>query len=121
MPRTTVVRNRSTTVTTSQTNLLDSGAITAGANTNAVPIGDADAYAISIANTGAQGITLRLYLGAGGTCGLRVQSAVTATVAAGDSWSYQLSGNAMRFLGLTGQTGASTTTVVADFCAVVYQ
>ncbi len=120
MPRTTVVKSQSTTVTTVEINLLGSGAITAGSNVNGVPIGDADAYAIQVANTGATDITLRLYLAAGTTAGLRVQPSITATVATGTTWSYQVSGNAMRVLGLTGQTSASSTTIVADLNAVVY-
>ena len=47
-------------------------------------------------------------------------SAVTATVAAGATWSYQLSGNAMTGISLTGQTAASSTTIVTDFCGVIY-
>lgn len=120
MPRTTIVKNQSTSVTTSETNLLGSGTITAGSNANAVPIGDCDAYSIAVHNAGAQDITLRLYLAGGSSAALREQSAVTATVASGADWTYQMSGNAMRFLALTGQTGASTATVTADFNGVVF-
>ncbi len=115
MPRTTIVSGRSVTVTTTETNLLQNAAITV-----ATPIGDVDSYAIVVANTGAVDITLRMYLQAGTVAGLRIQSAVTATVAAGAAWSYQLSGNAMRGIVVTGQTGASTTTVVCDMDGVVY-
>lgn len=120
MPR--VVRNisRTTTgLTTAETNLLAATTITAGSNTNGVGIGDADSYAIVLANTGAQNMTVKLYLSAGTAAGLRVQSGVTATVNAGDTWSYQISGNAMRFLALTGASAASTTNVSVDFVATV--
>lgn len=120
MPVVVAKRNRTTTgLTTSETNLLDAGAITAGSNTNAVPVGPADSYAIVLANTGAQNMTVKLYLAAGGTAGLREQTAVTATVNAGSSWSYQVSGNAMQYLALTGASAASTTNVVVDFIATV--
>ena len=121
MPRTTIARSKSTSVTTSEINLLDTGAITAGSVDNTVPLGDVESYAIVIANTGGVDITVRLYLGAGSTCGPRAQSAVTATVGTGTTWSYQLSGNAMRSLALTGQTAAGSTTIVADFIGVVYR
>ncbi len=121
MPRTTIARSKSTSVTTSEINLLDTGAITAGSVDNTVPLGDVESYAIVIANTGAVDITVRLYLGAGSTCGPRAQSGVTATVGTGATWSYQLSGNAMRSLALTGQTAAGSTTIVADFIGVVYR
>lgn len=109
------------TVTTTETNLLAAGsAITAGAMTNGVPLGDVDAYALQVANTGATDITLRLYLAVTPNDGLRVQSGVTTTVAAGAVWSYQASGNAMSALAITGQTGAGTTTVRASYRAVEY-
>lgn len=122
MPRTTLVLPTSTgdvTVSTAQTNLLQPGTtITAGAMTGGVPIGDADAYSIVVANTGAQDITLSFWLAAGPSAGLRLQT--TATVAATSGvWTYQLSGNAARALAITAVTGASTTTVRADFNAVV--
>lgn len=120
MPRVVESVSRTTTgLTTAETNLLASTTITAGSNENSVPIGDADSYAIVLANTGAQNLTVKLYLSAGTSAGLRVQSGVTATVNAGDTWSYQVSGNAMRFLALTGASAASTTNVSADFVATV--
>lgn len=120
MPRVVESVSRTTTgLTTAETNLLASTTITAGSNENSVPIGDADSYAIVLANTGAQNLTVKLYLSAGTSAGLRVQSGVTATVNAGDTWSYQVSGNAMRFLALTGASAASTTNVSADFVAKV--
>ena len=119
MPRVVRTISRTTTgLTTAETNLLAATTITAGSNANGVAISDADSYAIVVANTGAQNITVKLYLSAGDG-GLREQSAVTATVNAGDDWSYQLSGNAMRFLALTGASAASTTNVKADFVATV--
>lgn len=120
MPRVVESVSRTTTgLTTAETNLLAATTITAGSNTNGVPIGDADSYTIVLANTGAQNMTVKLYLSAGTAAGLRVQSGVTATVNAGDTWSYQISGNAMRFLALTGASAASTTNVSVDFNATV--
>ena len=119
MPRTTIVKGQTTSVTTSETNLLDPGAITAGALTNGVPIGDVESYAIVVSVADVD-ITLKLYLAAGPTSALRAQADVTATVAAGASWSYQLSGNAMRMLALTGTTASGTATVKADLVGVVY-
>lgn len=120
MPRVVESVSRTTTgLTTAETNLLAATTITAGSNTNGVPIGDADSYTIVLANTGAQNMTVKLYLSAGTAAGLRVQSGVTATVNAGDTWSYQVSGNAMRFLALTGASAASTTNVSVDFNATV--
>jgi hypothetical protein len=119
MPRVVRSISRLTTgLTTAEANLLASTTITAGSNANGVPISDADSYAIVVANTGAQNMTVKLYLSAG-EGGLREQSAVTATVNAGASWSYQLPGNSMRFLALTGASAASTTNVRADFNATV--
>lgn len=124
MARAVVVLPASTgnvTVTTTETNLLASAsAITAGALTNGVPLTNVDAYAIQVVNTGATDITLRLYLGVTPNDGLRIQSGVTTTVAAGATWSYQASGNAMGVLAITGQTGASTTTVRASIRCVEY-
>ena len=119
MPRIVAAEGKTTTgLTTSETNLLTSGTITAGSNANAIPIGDADSYAIVVANTGAQNMTVKLYLSAGAG-GWREQTAATSTVNAGASWSYQLPGNAMRFLALTGASAASTTNVRADLIATV--
>ncbi len=115
MPRRTVVSGRSVSVDTTETNLLQDAAITV-----ALKLADVESYAIVVANTGAADITLRMYLQAGTVAGLRVQSAVTATVAAGGTWSYQLSGNAMTGISLTGQTAASSTTIVTDLCGVIY-
>lgn len=120
MPRVIRTISRTTTgLTTAETNLLASTTITAGSNENSVPISDADSYAIVLANTGAQNLTVKLYLGAGTAAGLREQTAVTATVNASATWSYQISGNAMRFLALTGASAASTTNVSVDFNATV--
>jgi len=123
MPRTTIVRPTSTgdiTVTTSQTNLLDSGAaITAGQLTNGVPLGDVESYSIVVRNTGAQDITLSFWLAAGPNTGLQVQTTATVSASTG-VWTYQMSGNAARSLAITAVTGASTTTVRADFIGVVY-
>ena len=123
MPRTTIVRpatSGNVTVTTSQTNLLESGAaITAGAMTNGVPLGDVESYSIVVRNTGGQNITLSLWLAAGPNTGLQVQLTETVPATTG-VWTYQLSGNAARALALTAVAAASTTTVRADFCGVVY-
>ena len=119
MPRVVRTISRTTTgLTTAETNILAATTITAGSNANGVAISDADSYAIVVANTGAQNMTVKLYLSAGDG-GLREQSAVTTTVNAAASWSYQLSGNAMRFLALTGASAASTTNVKADLVATV--
>lgn len=119
MPRVVASEGKTTTgLTTSETNILTSGTITAGSNANGVPIGDADSYALVLANTGAQNLTVKLYLSAGAG-GLREQTGVTATVNAGSTWSYQLSGNSMKFLALTGASAASTTDVRADLIATV--
>lgn len=109
------------TVTTTETNLLaPASAITAGALTNGVPLTNVDAYAIQVVNNGAVDITLRIYLGVTANDGLRVQSGVTTTLAAGATWSYQVTGNAMGAIAVTGQTGASTTTVRASIRCVEY-
>jgi len=120
MPRTVETATRTTTgLTTAETNLLAATTITAGSNANGIPIGDADSYAVQIVNTGAQNMTVKLYLSTGGSAGLREQTGATATVNAGASWSYQFAGNSMRFLALTGASAASTTNVTADFVATV--
>lgn len=120
MPVVVEVQGKTTTgLTTSETNILGSGAITPGSNANSIPIGDADSYTIVVANTGAQNMTVKLYLAAGAVAGLREQTGVTTTVNAGTTWSYQVSGNSARFLALTGAAAASTTNVVADFIATV--
>lgn len=122
MPRTTIVKPSSSgavTVTTSDTNLLDpAAAITAGAMTNGVPLGDVESYSIVVTNTGAVDMTVSLWIAAGTNAGLRVQN--TASVTAGSTWTYQYSGNAARALALTAATAASTTTARADFIGVVY-
>ena len=119
MPRVVVTEGKTTTgLTTAETNLLTSGAITAGSNANGIAINEADSYAVVLANTGAQNLTVKLYLSAGDG-GLREQTALTATVNAGSTWSYQVSGNAMRFLALTGASAASTTNVRADLVGTV--
>lgn len=120
MPRVVESVSRPTAgLTTAETNLLEATTITAGSNANGVPIGDAESYAIVLANTGAQNMTVKLYLSAGTAAGLREQTAVTATVNAAATWSYQVSGNAMRYLALTGASAASTTNVSVDFVATV--
>jgi len=119
MPRVVVTQGLTTTgLTTAETNILGSGAITPGSNANGIAINEADSYAIVLANTGAQNLTVKLYLSAG-VGGLREQSGVTATVNAGSTWSYQVSGNAMRLLALTGASAASTTDVRADIVGTV--
>lgn len=124
MPRTTLVLptpalQGDVTVTTSQTNLLQPGTtITAGAMTGGIPVGDADAYSIVVANTGAQDITLSFWIAAGPNAGLRLQLTTTVSATSG-VWTYQFSGNAARAIAITAVTGASTTTVRADLNAVV--
>lgn len=119
MARVVASEGKTTTgLTTSETNILTTGAITPGSNANGIAIGDADSYGIILANTGAQNMTVKLYLSAGAG-GLREQTVVTATVNAGSTWSYQVSGSTMRFLALTGASAASTTNVRADLIATV--
>lgn len=124
MPRTTLVlptpaNAGNVTVTTSQTNLLAPGTtITAGSNVGGAPLGDADAYALVIANTGATNMDVILWLSAGSNAGLRAQ--LTATVNAGAVYTYQVSGNAARAMAVTATVAAGTTTARADLNAVTF-
>lgn len=106
------------TVTTSATNLLQTGVVvTTGSNTGGVPIGNADAYAIVVKNTGATDMTVTLWLSAGPNAGLQAMTTASVTTAA-PVWTYQMSGNAGRFLALTAATAAGTTTAKADLNGV---
>lgn len=97
-------------------NVLQDAAITAGSNANAISLQAANVYALVVYTT--QEITLRIYRSAGDNAGLRATQSVT--VAAGDSYSLEVAGNAMSHFAVTAQATSTTAAVSADFVAKVY-
>ncbi len=100
-----------------QVNVLqEDAAITAGSNANAISLQAANVYALVVYTT--QEITLRIYRAAHDNAGLRPTQSVT--VAAGDSYSLEVAGNAMNYFAVTAQATSTTAAVSADFVAKVY-
>lgn len=99
-----------------QVNLLENSTITAGALTNAISVQGANVYSLVV--TTSHEITVRIYKAAGSNAGLR--AAFSQVVAAGDSFTYEFTGNSMQHIAVTGIATSTTATVSADFVAKVY-
>lgn len=99
-----------------QVNVLQDATITAGSLANAISLQAANVYSLVVYTT--QEITLRIYRGNDSNAGLRPTQ--SATVAAGDSYSLEVAGNATNYIAVTAQATSTTAAVSADFVAKVY-